>query len=252
MACPVLWLNKRQGVPERPRVFHPALLAGTAFHAGMEAYLSGGTPQQALEAAVARDWPEGDTEGLSQEKVCATVLLGLHSAYEHLGDLAPEGILGCEVRLSGPEEEAERHGRYAGTADLVYEAQGQLVVTDYKTHWNRDLRYIDADLRNTQRSWQLRQYAWYAQEYYGKEVKEISKLLVYFTPRLKSWRVSYPVTQEGLRAWYAQAQEVWYQMDTLAGLGPHLAPVPWQNEAMCERYGWQHRCSYYDTCWEGV
>jgi hypothetical protein len=80
-------------------------------------------------------------------------------------------------------------------------------------------------------------------------VKEVSKLLVYFAPGLKSWRVSYPVTPEGLRAWYAQAQEVWYQMDTLAGLGPHLAPVPWQNEAMCERYGWIHRCGYYDTCW---
>src|SRR5690348_4670212 len=130
MACPVLWLNKRQGVPERPRVFHPALLAGTAFHAGMEAYLSGGTPQQAVEASVARDWPQEAMEGFSQDKVVSTVLLGLHRGYEELA-LKPVGILGCEVRLSGPAEEALRHGRYAGTADLVEELEdGSLNVWD--------------------------------------------------------------------------------------------------------------------------
>src|SRR5690349_16935879 len=129
MACPRLWLNKRQGLQERARVFHPALLAGTAFHKGMEAYLSGGTPQQAVEDSVARDWPQEGYGDYLQEKVSSTVLLALHRAYEELAP-RPVGILGCEVRLSGPEEEAVRHGRYAGTADLIEEGEGDLCVTD--------------------------------------------------------------------------------------------------------------------------
>lgn len=252
MACPQLWLNKRHGAPERARVFHPGLLAGTAFHRGMEAYLSGGNPQEAVEVSVARDWPQEGTEGFPRDKVLSTVLMGLHRGYEAL-DLKPTGVLGLEVRLSGPEEEALRHGRYAGTSDLVEELEdGSLGVWDYKTHWSRDARYSDPDLRETQRSWQLRQYAYFAQGYYEKPVSMVSKLLVYFAPVLKVWTVSYRVTQEQLTAWYAQAQEVWYQMDGMAGYGPHKPPQPWQNEGSCERYGWQWRCSYYDTCWEGA
>lgn len=247
MSCPRLWLNKRQGLEERARVFHPGLLAGTAFHKGMEAYLTGSSPQEAVEASVARDWPQEGYDPYDPGKVVSTVLLALHRAYE---ELAPgdEGILGAEVALGGPAEEAARHGRYPGTMDLCLEGKdGCLGVWDYKTHWSRDARYADADLRETQRSWQLKQYAYFAQEHYGKPVSTVGKLLVYLSPALKVWKVSYPVGD--LASWHAQAQEVWYQMDGLAGYGPHKPPVAWQHEESCERYGWVHRCSFYDDCW---
>jgi hypothetical protein len=250
MACPVLWLNKRQGVPERPRVFHPALLAGTAFHAGMEAYLSGGTPQQALEAAVARDWPEGDTEGLSQEKVCAMVLGALDTAYVELSP-GDSGMLACEVVLGGPPEEAERHGRYAGTSDLITENETGLTVTDFKTKIKIEPQYVDRELRETARSWQLKQYGWFAEKMYEKPVTKLRKLLVSLS-QPKVWLYTHDVLTGELEEWHLQAQEVWWQMDCMAGFSPNVEAHPWRHEDACERYGWAFRCGYYGICWEGA
>lgn len=241
MSCPRLWLNKRQGLEERARVWNPALLAGTVFHAGMKHDIEG-TEWDCMELLKA-GWPP-EEEGL--EKACNAVLRGIELARQEA--LWHDGmIVALEDCLGGDPEEAARHGRYPGTADLVTEDKQGLMVTDYKTHWSRDARYADADLRETQRSWQLKQYAWFAQEKYQKPVTRVRKLLVYFTPVLRVWLVEYPVWD--LAPWHAQAQEVWYQMDCLAGYGPHKPPVAWQHEESCERYGWVHRCSFYDSCW---
>src|SRR5690349_4801359 len=109
LSCPRKWALKRQGAPERPMPFSPGLIAGTAFHKGMEAYWTGGNVQRAVEDAVSLSWPQEGTEPYSPEKVCSTVLLGAHRGYESLTLEDPGDLVAAEVVLGGPEEEAARH-----------------------------------------------------------------------------------------------------------------------------------------------
>jgi hypothetical protein len=157
--------------------------------------------------------------------------------------LKGDGVLATEVVLGGPVEEAARHGRYPGTADLVTIEGTGLCVTDYKTHWKMEAQYADRELRQTARSWQLRQYAWFVQERYGQPVTKVRKLLVAFTPALKVWSYTSEVTQQALSEWYEQADQVWALMD--------IAPR-WRNPLSCEQFGWAWRCGYYEHCWDGA
>ena len=229
LACPRLWWLKRQGVQGRVRD-ESAMNLGIQFHSMMAEVMNGG----AYVVAWAGKPP------LVSESVAYVM--------EQEGDtLKEQGVIGTEVNLGGDPAEAARHGRYSGTCDLVTENGTGLTVTDYKTKMHMASQYADRELRETQRSWQLKQYAWFVQEQYGRPVTHVRKLLVTFGPVLKVWLVSYPVTQQELSAWYEQAKAIWWEMDQmLDGLMP-----TWQNGDSCERYGWEHRCVMYGICWEG-
>lgn len=244
MACPRKFVLRRQGTPERTQsAWSPGLIAGTVYHAGMKHDIDG-TEWDVLDLVNA-DWPTGSPD-IHPERVASAIVRGILDTREVL--TFHSGIVSLEDILGGPEEEAKIHGRYAGTADLITEDEQGLIVTDYKTHWKREARYADAELRETQRSWQLKQYAWFAHEKYARPVTRVRKILVYFTPVLKVWSVEYPVTPEALSAWYSQALNVWEEMDRYEGY-PVGSP---QNDDSCERYGWDYRCSYYNHCWEGA
>ncbi len=140
-----------------------------------------------------------------------------------------------------------RHG-HPGICDLITINETGLTVTDYKTKLRMEAQYADRELRETQRSWQLLQYAWFVELKYGVPVTQIRKLLVTFGPTLKVWLVSYPLTSSQLSSWYRQAVRVWESMDTMEHDDLERA---WQNEQSCERYGWIYRCGFYHRCWEG-
>lgn len=234
MACPRLWYLKRQGVQGRERDMQ-ARDMGTEFHALMAAYWRGETAFQPA----------------------SVVVRAAHRTTDQEGDaLREHGVVGVEVNLNGDDVEAARHGRYPGTCDLITDNGAGLTVTDYKTKLSMAAQYADRELRQTQRSWQLMQYAYYAQAKYGRLVTHMRKLLVAFGPSLKVWLVTYPITQHALSAWYKQAEEVWSLMDACVGIyeGETDSAKPtetWQNAESCERFGWEHRCDFYSRCWEG-
>ena len=217
------WYLARQGAVGRV-MDTTAMDQGTAFHAAMHDCLLryGYLPETTIGKAVA----------LSMEE-----------------DIREDGYIASEVVLGGSPEEAARHGRYPGTCDLVTENATGLTVTDYKTKAKMDSRFADRELRQTQRSWQLRQYAWFVQEKYQRPVTQIRKLLVAFTPVLKVWLATYPVTKPALVQWHQQANQVWELMDDVEDMGPTRV---WQNPETCERYGFDWRCQFYEICWDGA
>lgn len=235
LSCPMRWWLDRQGAIGRVRD-ESAMEQGTEFHNAMAAlWEEDGNfywPNRVIEQAVERV--------IEQELVT----------------LREQGVVCVECVLGGTEDERLCHGRYPGTCDLVTENEHVsengtrgLTVTDYKTKMTLQPAYVDAELRQTQRSWQFKQYAWFVQEKYQRPVTHVRKLLVAFKPSLKVWLVSYPVTQEELNTWWLQANQVWAAMDLLETQEKQWI---WQNSDACERYGWQHRCDHYEQCWDGA
>ena len=227
MQCPMRWWLDRQGAIGRTRD-ESAMEQGSDYHAAMARYWTEG------------DWPEDPTIARAMERTIS----------QEGNALREQGITCVECVLGGTDEERQRHGRYPGTADLVTDNGVGLTVTDYKTKNTLQPAYVDAELRQTQRSWQFKQYAWFVQQRFERPVTHVRKLLVAFKPSLRVWLATYPITQHALSQWHIQAQAVWRLMDRME---KPLTPFekPWQNADACERYGWQHRCDHYETCWDG-
>jgi hypothetical protein len=210
---------------------------------------------EAVSEAVAKSaqacWPAGIETDPPFDKMVRLVTKAVGVALSVEGTvLKGDGVLATELVLGGPVEEAARHGRYPGTADLVTIDGDGLCVTDYKTKWKMDVIYADRELRQTVRSWQLLQYAYFVQQQYDRPVVKLRKLLVAFTPALKVWTYTHQLTQQELSNWCAQAETVWRLMDR------QLKPLTlydnvWKNSDSCERYGWDFRCGFYDVCWNG-
>ena len=226
--CPRYWWLKRQGVEERVRD-ETAMDLGTQFHALMAEYWQ------------AHNQGGHDVDDTRFDPLVKRTVERVLS--QEMEALREQGVVGVEVNLGVDDEEAARHGRYPGTCDLITDNGNGLTVTDYKTKYKMEAKYADGELRQTQRSWQLYQYAWFAQERYQRPVTSIRKLLVAFTPAVKVWLVAYPITPQQLNDWYIQAVTVWQRMDERDN---------WQNENNCERYGWNYRCGMYEKCWEGA
>lgn len=228
LSCPMRWWLDRQGAVGRARD-ESAMEQGTEFHARMVEYWAGARYTEAT-----------DVVGRAIERV----------VNQEGAALEEQGVVGTEVNLDGDDVEAARHGRYPGTCDLITDNGVGLTVTDYKTKAKMDAKYADGELRQTQRSWQLRQYAYFVQLKYQRPVTHVRKLLVAFTPALKVWLVSYPVTQQELSDWHKQAKQAWFLMDDIESVDGYTDV--WQNAGECERYGWNWRCSFYENCWDGL
>lgn len=220
------WWLDRQGVVGRVRD-ESAMEQGTLFHQAMAAHWTF-TPNSAEGIILS-----ALTRVMDQEETA----------------LREQGVVCVECVLGGTDEEIARHGRYPGTADLVTDNGNGLTVTDFKTKRNMDAKYADGELRETDRSWQLLQYAWFIQEKFQRPVTKKRKLLVAFKPALKVWLIEYPVTQQQLSLWHTRAERVWTLMDKI-----EVAPIDqvWQNGNSCERYGWDWRCEFHEVCWAGA
>ncbi len=254
LTCPLKWSLHRQGVPEAPGRWHPAQLVGTSLHAGWGRYLDPTQPEKSLQEANAAlveslqsGWP--DAEDTGQWDVAAVSLMAAKCLKKVIDVYLPQllddfgTVLATECVL-GAGDKASR--QYPGTSDLITEHgptdARYLVVTDYKTHWTVDGERASRYLSQTERSWQLTQYAWFAQQKFTVPVRYIRSVHVAVTPWPKAWIYTCPVTQKRLDTWYQYACRLWDSMHAMQGGGIR----PWPNWDSCEKYGAAYRCGYYD------
>lgn len=252
LECPLKWSLQRQGVEGVREKWSPGLVVGTALHAGL-AQAFGGSEQDAAYCGeiaggtLANDWPQGDTGDFDLDVVRHKMLNALAKALDKRGELLGDygRVLGVEVKLGDGDRET---GQYPGTADLItqhgnppgIDAPEYLCITDWKSHWSLDDYYVEKELSETERNWQLHQYAWFAQQVYSVPVKYLRKVVIRCVPSAKVWVYTHEVTQRRLEQWHGYALEVWDRMGNDAGCEPPWsAPPNWQS---CRKYG---KCEYY-------
>lgn len=236
LLCPQKWWFQLQE-GEQPSTFQQAV--GTAIHAGIQAHWLGGDPQVVAEQSLGDTWHVG----IAEDPLMVRTWMGkaLQRALSKVDDLLQDqGQVVATEKALGPGERPN----YPGTLDLLTQhgEDPYLVVTDYKTHWNLDDRFVQGNLVETERSWQLHQYAWFAQEVYKLPVRYVRKLMVRCQPQPKAWVYAALVKPGRLEAWRKTAEYVWADMDRDASVyGGH----PLANWSSCERYG---RCQFYERC----
>jgi hypothetical protein len=223
------------GIRER---WSPGLLVGTAFHAGMAALLTlraedEGGAEDIVTRIIRDGWPP---ETPDQEVAEARTVACLRRVWR---DTMP-GLLHDSGTVRAVEQPLEDEGIYVGTPDVVTEhgepGNRYLVVTDWKTHWTLGDPYVEREQVETEESWQLHQYAYFAQEQYTVPVRYIRKVTIRISPSPHAWVYTVEVTPARLTRWRKQADAVWRAMDSAQ---------PWQNWGACRRYG---RCEFYREC----
>ena len=265
LECPLKWSRRRAGEPEAQGRWHPAMLVGTALHAGWARYLDPTQPEEslvraqaALSRALVEEWPTVlgySSDGWEMEAVEAVALKCLERvAVKFLPDLLADAGKVVAVECTLGEGDRNR-GEYPGTADLITEHgpvdARYLVVTDYKTHWTVGEGAASRYQTQTERSWQLTQYAYFAQKMYSLPVRYIRSLHVAVSPTPKAWPYACPVTQERLDTWRGYADSIWARMDAQSG-NEDVSTTPWPNWDSCEKYGAAYRCGYYERCHGGT
>ena len=123
--------------------------------------------------------------------------------------LQTEKVVGSEVSIG------------SGRIDLVTTPKlltdpsdnGYLIITDHKTSIQKAPRYVESDFKDIPLNWQLWDYAWRAQSYYGRPVRWIRIHQIILSPRTKCI-MSEPsrIKPENLEAWAVNAQLTWDDM----------------------------------------
>ena len=245
LECPVKWTLGRQGVPEVRDKWSPGLIVGTAVHAALAEHYRGERSHgkdEALEEIVRAEvlvaWPQEEV-GWERETVVARALGMLHRVLDRTPEVLADGgeVVAVEEAL-GPGERED--GTYPGTADLITKHDGgrYLVVTDWKTHWSLDDPWVEKELSETERNFQLHQYAWFARQKYGLPVAFVRKVVARCLPGPKAWVHAVPLDPRRLETWYKGAEVVWAQM---------TAGVVFPNWQSCRKYG---KCGYYHECFQ--
>lgn len=87
------------------------------------------------------------------------------------------------------------------------------IVTDHKTSIQKAPRFIESDFKDIPLNWQLWDYAWRAQQYYGRPVRWIRIHQIILSPRVKCI-MSEPsrIKPENLDHWLANAELHWGDM----------------------------------------
>ena len=243
LECPVKWSLGRQGVPEVREKWSPGLIIGTALHAALAEHFRGPlshTRDEGLEdivrAGIVTNWPP-EEYGFEPEVVVSRAVATLHRVLDKTPEVLADGgrVVAVEEALGPGEREL---GTYPGTADLITEHDGgrYLGVTDWKTHWSLDDPWVEKELSETERNFQLHQYAWFARQKYGKPVAWVRKVVARCLPGPKAWLHTVPVTTQKLDKWHKGAEVVWAQM---------TAGVVYPNWQSCRKYG---KCGYYFDC----
>lgn len=233
LICPRYRSLKRVWVP-RTVEYSPALVAGRALHAGMEAAYNG-----VLETTRV---PLTDV-GVTAALVTLRELYQPHGVWtlDRLEKVVGAGIqraLGFD--LGGIPLHVE-HQVEKGRLDLlVRRLDGELAVIDYKTVLQADesgLAMRGRDLETGQQRWY---YPWAVERQHGRRPLYITFLQVLLMP-LTLRPLSFDITREGLQAWEYSARRIWFQMrlDEMSG-------VSWQNTRSCYRYG--RKCEFWDAC----
>ena len=222
---------------------------------GLATYLSNPCEEglvKALDAAkaVLRDRVPVSSEEWSLEGLQTLVDRGITSAAETtLAEmLKTEKVVGSEVSIGSGRIDLVTSPRSPATVSgdsLEFSTHGDyLIITDHKTSIQKAPRYIESDFKAVPLNWQLWDYAWRAQSYYGRPVRWIRIHQIILSPRTKCV-MSEPsrIKPENLEAWAKNAEGYWLEMqrdDEM--LFEHLQ----QNWKYClNKYG---PCRAYQAC----
>ncbi|KKN66135.1 hypothetical protein LCGC14_0474250 [marine sediment metagenome] len=127
----------------------------------------------------------------------------------------------------------------------AFEAHGDyLIITDHKTSIQKAPRYIESDFKDIPLNWQLWDYAWRAQQYYGRPVRWIRIHQIILSPRTKCI-MSEPsrIKPENLEAWAVNAERHWSYMAADDHVGLAFLPQNWHH--CLNKYG---PCRAYQAC----
>ena len=238
LRCPRLSQYAREWEP--PGEWTPNLLVGQAIHAGIAHFLSDGMGDALLGISRAQDfleqgWP-GEQPGI--EGASDLMLKGLKKALRQdlLGGgwiVSVEGCLDHDAIRDGLDAPHSGVPGVCAIADMIHETvHGELSITDHKTKMVLDTKWVAKQLRDTETSWQLFDYARRATLKYGRWVGEIRQHLVICSPIPKSAIETVAITPERLIHWTRSAEVVWARMRAdermAADGGGHLAyPMNW-------------------------
>ncbi len=213
---------------------------------GLATYLSNPCEEGLVKAlgaakAVLVDRVPADSEEWSLEGLITLVSRGITSAAETtLAEmLQTEKVVGTEVSIGSGRIDLVTApippvpGPFRDTLGHDY-----LIITDHKTSIQKAPRYIESDFKDIPLNWQLWDYAWRAQSYYGRPVRWIRIHQIILSPRTKCI-MSEPsrINPENLEAWAFNAEELWSDM-----ANDDKAPLRGL------RQNWHHCLNKYGLC----
>ena len=127
-------------------------------------------------------------------------------------------------------------------ADLVCrDANGALVIIDYKTKLTLAAQYRNKTIQEFANSHQMLHYSWAAEHTYGDSVATFYIGLAVLEPRYAFDLIPFPVAPESLQVWLASAQVVWGHMEREES----GEVVPWMSANHSDNFG---QCPYYKAC----
>ncbi len=253
LTCPVFRDYSARWEP-RVEAWTPHRLIGTAIHAGVASHLRSlmdGSVSQATDpiasavASLRREYVQQETWGFDGlEKL---VEKGTKLLIREVTDKLLPGATIIAVEYADPVQDV-RLGthRLHRVVDCILERNQVLEVWDWKTKMRLDDAYLPETKQEVLHQWQLLDYAWHAQKWFGKLVTRVGWGLVILSPKLKVEFIPVPVTPERLTQWLKDAMTIWFQIDDEA-VGE---TARWHNWTACSdkhlHYG--KRCVFFEAC----
>ncbi len=250
--CPTLRRFEKEW--QKKEVWRPHMAIGAAMSEGLATYLSNPCEEGLVTVLdAAKGYLEGRVPAESEEwpfdSLWTLVKRGIEIAAETtLAEmLQTEKVVGSEVSIGSGRIDlvttprAETTFKPGGSITIEHD---YLIITDHKTSIQKAPRFIESDFKDIPLNWQLWDYAWRAQQYYGRPVRWIRIHQIILSPRTKCI-MSEPsrIKSENLKAWAENAQKHWDDM-----------LMDDDGEFIQLRQNWRHclnkygKCPAYDAC----
>lgn len=149
-----------------------------------------------------------------------------------------------EILLLGKIVEAVEVSLGQGTVDLALRSQAGIEIWDHKWHEKQDPKWVDRELRRTETTSQLWDYASFWLDQYEEAPVLIGKHMVSGTPN-KAWRFGVAISPSRLQRW-RESRDYWLlqaQVDHYKWYERGSRPA--MNLSSCWDYG---QCPFYGTC----
>ena len=253
--CPTFWHSSKRWTP-RWEEWQPHKLVGSAIHLGIALHLQAirdgnGERQRPIEKALwwlGQEFHEQETWSL--ESLQALVRKGVKLAIEGIErDILFPGATLIAVEYTGPDP-LPPGVSVPRILDCCMEFQGALQVWDWKSHIKLDPKYLAERQQSVAHNWQILDYGWHAQKWFGKPVTLVGTGEIILSPKAQFLPVPVVVTPARLAQWHKDAETIWHLMSLHATGDTELAPPPWHNwEACTDRHLFYGKsCPMYEGC----
>jgi len=261
LRCPVYSYLKRTWKPPATEVWSPALLMGKALHAALKAFyvacVAGLDPPTALDKGhealalifAANKTPLGEIPDPWSHEALLKIAL---SAYNKcvIGSLQYPGAIHWAktekiLQVDPGRTEIYKPGELPH-ADLLTEVEDGLIITDTKTAWHMEPKWLPRRLAEYDASFQLWFYVWRAWTVLQKPVKLVRVQHVAFTPTVTYGVVEFQPSPERVKHWLRGAIQAWARMYWEGKELENKGTLPTPNYESC--YGKYGKCPFYDPC----